>query len=213
MAPKIKRRKNMPTKKNRLPPGQFPINQHPRWGIDHPTIPGAKIPKIDIATYTLTLEGEIEKPLTLNWSDIQKLPTKQIISDFHCVEGWSILDNKWEGIPFTEILRIAKPKKTAKNATFTCADGYTTSLSIKELSKPNVLLATKLNDKPLEQTNGAPLRLTVPNKYAYKNPMWITKIKFTKNKELGYWEKHGYSDTADIWKNDRYTKQKTQKPS
>jgi len=198
----------MREKKHRLPPGQFPISQHPRWGIDHPTIPGAKVPKIDLDTYTLTIEGEVEKPLTLNWIDIQKLPTKEIVSDFHCVEGWSILDNKWQGIPFTELLHIVKPKKTAKNATFQCADRYTTSLTLKELNKPGVLLATKLNDKPLEEAMGAPIRLIVPNRYAYKSPMWITKIKFTEKKELGYWEKRGYSDTANIWKNDRYSPKK-----
>ena len=43
----------------------------------------------------------------------------------------------------------------------------------------------------------------VPKKYAYKSPMRLIKIRFTANKELGYWEARGYSDTADVWENDR----------
>jgi DMSO/TMAO reductase YedYZ molybdopterin-dependent catalytic subunit len=47
--------------------------------------------------------------------------------------------------------------------------------------------------------------LVVPDKYAYKSAMWITRIRFMSNKEKGYWEERGYSDTADVWKNDRYS--------
>jgi DMSO/TMAO reductase YedYZ molybdopterin-dependent catalytic subunit len=77
-------------------------------------------------------------------------------------------------------------------------------LSLEELLRDDVLLATKLDGKNLEEGLGSPLRLVVPNKYAYKSAMWITRIKFTEKKEMGYWEKRGYSDTADTWKNDRF---------
>jgi len=68
-----------------------------------------------------------------------------------------------------------------------------------------VLLAYKLDDKPLEEGLGFPLRLVVPGKYAYKSALWITRITFASEKELGYWEKRGYSDTADVWKDDRFS--------
>ena len=101
---------------------------------------------------------------------------------------------------------MVKPKPDAKFVTFECADGYTTSLSMEELSAPNVLLAYGLNGAPLEVGIGFPLRLIVPSKYAYKSALWVTSIKFTAKKELGYWEKLGYSDTADVWKNDRFAR-------
>jgi DMSO/TMAO reductase YedYZ molybdopterin-dependent catalytic subunit len=77
---------------------------------------------------------------------------------------------------------------------------------LKELSNDNVLLAYKLNSERLEEGYGFPLRLVVPDKYAYKSALWLTHIRFTAKKELGYWEKRGYSDTADVWKNDRFAK-------
>ncbi len=188
-----------------LPPSQMPIKRLMRWGTDHPAIT-SKIPKIDLKTWTLTIEGEVEKTLKLTWDEIVKLPSTESVSDFHCVEGWSVLDCKWQGIGFRAILDLVKPKQSARSVTFECADGYTTSLTLKELSNDNVLLAYKLNSEQLEEGYGFPLRLVVPDKYAYKSALWLTHIRFTAKKELGYWEKRGYSDTADVWKNDRFAK-------
>jgi DMSO/TMAO reductase YedYZ molybdopterin-dependent catalytic subunit len=192
-------------KDKELPPGQVPIKQLLRWGKNHPTI-GGPVPKIDLKSWTLLIDGEVEKPLKLSWNDFQKLPMAESVCDFHCVERWSVLNCRWEGVNFKTLADLAKPKKTAKFVTFECADGYTTSLSLDELLADDVLLAIKLDGKILEEGLGAPLRLVVPNKYAYKSAMWITRIRFTEKKEMGYWEKRGYSDTADVWKNDRFTR-------
>jgi DMSO/TMAO reductase YedYZ molybdopterin-dependent catalytic subunit len=192
-------------KRRRLPPGQRPIKSLLRWGIDHPGIARSN-PKIDLKTYTLEIGGEVENLVKLNWNAVLELPRVQSVSDFHCVEGWSVLDCKWEGIRFSQIVKLAKPKLAAKFVTFECADGYTTSFSVEELSGDDVLLAYGLNDKPLEEGIGFPLRLVVPNKYAYKSALWVIRIRFTAKKELGYWEKLGYSDTADVWTNDRYAR-------
>jgi DMSO/TMAO reductase YedYZ molybdopterin-dependent catalytic subunit len=193
------------SKPRKLPRGQRPIKRLLRWGVEHPGITRSN-PRIDVKTYTLEISGEVEKPLKLTWEEVIKLPKSYSVSDFHCVEGWSVLDCKWQGIRFGHIIELAKPKETAKYVTFECADGYTTSLSLEELSGEDVLLAYGLDDKPLEEGTGYPLRLVVPNKYGYKSALWVTKIRFTAKKELGYWEKLGYSDTADVWKNDRFAR-------
>lgn len=89
--------------------------------------------------------------------------------------------------------------------TFHCADGYVTSLPLKEVRKKDVLLAYRLNGEQLLPELGGPLRLVVPHKYAYKSAMWVSKITFTTKAILGYWERQGYSQTADVWTNDRYS--------
>lgn len=197
--------KDKDNKGKALPPGQFAIKHLLRWGKDHPTI-GGPVPQIDLEKWALVIDGEIAKPLKLDWNEIIELPRIESISNFHCVEGWSILGLKWEGIQFRTIIELVKPNENAKFVTFQCADAYTTSLSIKELSREDILLAYKLNEEYLEAGIGAPLRLVVPNKYAYKSAMWITRIYFTKDKELGYWESRVCSDTADVWSNGRFSK-------
>jgi len=193
------------TKPGKLPPGQRPIKRLLKWGTEHPGIAPSN-PKIDLKTYRLEIGGEVEEPVKLVWEEILKLPKIQSVSDFHCVEGWSVLDCRWEGIRFSQVVELVKPKESARFVTFECADSYTTSLSLEELSSEDVLLAYGLDDRPLEEGTGFPLRLVVPNKYAYKSALWVTKIKFTEKKELGYWEKRGYSDTADVWRNDRFAR-------
>jgi len=192
------------SKRKGLPPGQKPIKRLLRWGKDHPTI-GGPVPKIDLKKWILTIEGEVKKPIKLNWNNLLKLPTVESVSDFHCVEGWSVLGLKWEGIRFKHIVKIVEPEDTVKFVYFECADGYTTCLPLEELLGDNILVAYKLDGKYLEEGIGAPLRLVVPDKYAYKSAMWITRIKFASKKEIGYWESRGYSDTADVWKNDRFS--------
>jgi DMSO/TMAO reductase YedYZ molybdopterin-dependent catalytic subunit len=197
--------KDINTRRESLPPGQKPIKHLLRWGRDHPTI-GGPVPKIDLSKWFLAIDGEVKKPAKLSWSDLQKLPTVESVSDFHCVEGWSVLGLKWEGIHFKQIVNMVEPEETAEFVSFECADGYTTSLSLEELLGDSILLAYKLNGELLEEGIGAPLRLVVPDKYAYKSAMWITRIRFTSKKETGYWESRGYSDTADVWKNDRLSR-------
>lgn len=146
----------------------------------------------------------MENPAKLNWSQFLALPQTVSVSDFHCVEGWSVLDCKWTGVRISDIEKLVKPKPNAAAVTFECADGYTTSLYRTELAGDDVLLVHKLDDTPLEEGLGYPVRLIVPSKYAYKSALWVVKLRFTADKELGFWERRGYSDSADVWKNDRF---------
>jgi DMSO/TMAO reductase YedYZ molybdopterin-dependent catalytic subunit len=187
----------------KLPPDQQPIKKILRWGIDHPGITSEN-PKINLDTYKLAVDGEVENPATFGWQDFLALPQTVSVSDFHCVEGWSVLDCRWEGVHIKEIERVVKPRAVARAVTFTCSDGYTTSLFREELAQPDVLLVHRLNGEVLEEGYGFPVRLIVPSKYAYKSALWVERLTFTRGKELGFWERRGYSDSADVWKNDRY---------
>jgi DMSO/TMAO reductase YedYZ molybdopterin-dependent catalytic subunit len=186
----------------RLPPDQRWIDELLRWNIDHPGIIDEN-PPVDLEKWVLTVDGEVEEPVKLRWQEFIELSSADSKSDFHCVEGWSVRDCNWQGVKFSSITQLVKPKKDAKYVFFTCSDGYATSLDLKDLLKENVILAYKLNGKDLEESLGGPMRLVVPDKYGYKSAMWVKQITFRRTKELGYWEKRGYSDTADVWKNDR----------
>jgi len=187
----------------RLPPGQKSIEALLRWGIDHPGIT-RELPEIDRAAWRLTVDGEVKNPFTLGWEAFMELPQVESVSDFHCVEGWSVLDCRWEGVPFKTIAEKARPRPDGRHVWFECADGYTTSLPLEDLMGDDVVLAHRLNGEDLPPPLGGPVRLVAPRKYAYKSPMWLTRVTFTAEKRLGYWESGIYSDTADPWKNDRY---------
>ncbi len=192
-------------KPKRLPPDQTATDRILSWGSDHPGITLTN-PQLKLETYTLTVDGEVENPVKLGWNDFMKLPKTVSVSDFHCVEGWSVCDCKWEGVRIREIEKLVKPKDVARAVTFESADNYTTSLFREELAGDDVLLAYKLNDMPLTEGLGYPVRLIVPSKYAYKSALWMVRLRFTPGKELGFWERRGYSDSADVWQNDRFNR-------
>lgn len=168
-----------------MPPDQQATDRILRWGTDHPGITSTN-PQLKLETYTLTVEGEVEKPVKLGWNDFLKLPQTVSVSDFHCVEGWSVLDCKWEGVRIKDIEKLVKPREVARTVTFECVDNYTTSLFREELAGDDVLLAYKLNDEMLDEGLGFPVRLIVPSKYAYKSALWVVRLRFTRNKELGF---------------------------
>ena len=181
----------------RVPPNQ-------RLTEEFPVLHVGPVPKFDRDTWNFVVEGLVENPVRLGFDEFLKLPKTVSVSDFHCVTGWSRLGNRWEGVSFKSVADMVKPLKEAKYVTVVAEGDYTTSLPLEELLDDDVLLAYGFEGKPLEPVHGGPLRLVVPKKYAYKSAKWVRKLRFTKEQELGYWEKRGYSNSADPWKEERY---------
>ena len=181
----------------RIPPNQRVTSKFPVLHV-------GRVPKFDPKTWDFTVEGLVENPLRLTYEEFLKLPKIESVSDFHCVTGWSRLDNRWEGVTFNTIRDLVKPLKEAKYVTVVAEGNYTTSLPLEDLVEDDVLLAYRFDDKPLKPEHGGPLRIVVPKKYAYKSAKWVRKLRFTRKQERGYWEKRGYSNTADPWKEERY---------
>ncbi len=187
----------MGEEKQKVPPNQ-------RVTSKFPVLHEEPIPKFDPKTWDFVVEGLVKNPVRLTYEEFLKLLKVVSVSDFHCVTGWSKLDNKWEGVAFKTVSDLVKPLKEARYVTVVAEGDYTTSLPLEDLLDDDVLLAYRLDDKPLEPEHGGPLRLVVPKKYAYKSAKWVRKLRFTEEQELGYWEKRGYSNTADPWKEERY---------
>ncbi len=182
----------------RLPPNQ-------RLTSNFPVLHFGRVPEFDKRTWDFRVEGLVENPVRLTFDEFLALEKTVDVSDFHCVTGWSRFDNKWEGVLFSDIAKLAMPKTDAKFVTIEADGGYTTSLPLTELMELDVLFAYAFEGKPLEPMHGGPLRLVVPKKYAYKSAKWVRKVVFTKEQELGFWEQRGYSNSADPWKEERYS--------
>ena len=183
--------------KDRLPPGQ-------RLTTDFPVLHYAGVPRVDLATWRFEVAGEVAHPLQLSHSEFLALPKVTIISDFHCVTGWSRFDNRWEGVGCKEIASRCAPLASARFVTISSEDNYTTSLPLEQLLDDDVLLAYAHDGKQLAPEHGGPLRLIVPKRYAYKSAKWVKGLKFTVGQEIGFWEDRGYSNSADPWKEERY---------
>ena len=192
------------TDENRLPPGQHEIEHFPVLHVGN-------IPRVARADWDLRIEGEVRTPKRLSYDELRALPSVIDISDFHCVESWSLFDIAWQGVRFSDIADLVGPTQRARFVTIGCdgssraesREGYTTSLPIEDMMRPDVLLAWGMNGEDLSPEHGFPLRLVVPHKYAYKAAKWVRWIRFTYDQELGYWEQRGYSNSADPWREER----------
>lgn len=183
---------------DRLPPGQKGVRKWPRLDL-------GIVPRFEPTNWDLRVEGEVDAPQRFTFDEFQGLPSVRTTSAFHCVTGWTTFDNAWEGVTIQELADRAKIRPSAKFATFTCGDGYTTSHPLAVLYDSDVLMVHRWDGKPLPVEHGGPVRLLVPKRYAYKSAKWVRQVTFTTEEQLGYWEIRGYSNTADPWTEDRYS--------
>lgn len=155
---------------------------------------------IDKNTYTLTVDGLVDNPLTLTYAQLLAYPQESRLTDLDCVEGWSFTA-KWTGPALNSIFNDAKVKPDAKIAIFYTADvpkGYT-SLDLSYISDNNIIIALKDNDLTLPPNRGFPFQVVAMSKFGYKWAKWVTRIELSSDTNFrGYWESLGYSNNADI---------------
>jgi len=155
-------------------------------------------PTFDPATYRLQVTGAVEQPLSLSWDEVLALPQARQTTDFHCVTGWTVGGVHWQGVRLQDLWDRAKPTSEAKFANFVSLEQpYVDSLSMKQTTMPNVMLAHGMDGKPLTQAHGAPMRLVIPEMYGYKGVKWLTRIDLVPKLEEGFWEQRGYD--VDAW--------------
>ncbi|MCA9466219.1 MAG: molybdopterin-dependent oxidoreductase, partial [Nitrospira sp.] len=106
-------------------------------------------------------------------------PKIDLVTDFHCVTTWSMLDCAWQGVSFRHLIDVVRPLSSAQFLFFESYDDYTTNLPLEVCVDDDVLLATHWNGKPLSRDHGWPVRMLIPKRYAWKGAKWIKKITFS----------------------------------
>ena len=180
-------------RENRIPPGQ---SRTKKW----PVLDAHGAPEIDLATWTFKVDGLVEKPLRLSLDEFMQLSVVKVYSDFHCVTRWSRLDNIWTGVPTREIARLADVKPEAK---FVLALAYdycwTTNVPIEYFLKEDSLFAFLHDGAPIPPEHGGPVRLIIPQLYAWKSAKWIKGVRFLAEDQAGFWEQGGYHMRGNPW--------------
>lgn len=157
-----------------------------------------EMPVFHSEDWSFAADGMIEQAQSWNWEQFLKLPRVTQVSDFHCITGWSVYGCMWEGIPLSALLDQVGVKDGATHVKLYSGDGvYTDALDLKQARMENVLLAVLLDGKPLPQQLGGPVRLVVPDMYAYKSVKWLQRIELIDKEHLGYWQVRGYE--KDAW--------------
>lgn len=156
------------------------------------------IPSFSNANWSFRIDGLVERAQVWNWEQFVKLARTVQVSDFHCVTGWSVYKNTWEGISLAQLLKQAGVKPEAHSVKFYSGDGvYTDAITMDQAQMEDIMVAVMHDGKPIPADLGGPVRLVIPQMYAYKSVKWLNRIELIDSEHIGYWEERGYD--KDAW--------------
>ena len=191
----------------RLPPGQALTRKFP-------VLHYGPVPEFNPATWDFVIWGEVETPLRFTWDEFLHLPRRKVVMDIHCVTRWSKFDTVWEGVSVKDLIEtgLLKLKPTVRYVIQHAEYGFTANLPLEVVLQDNFLLATHFNGEPLTPEHGYPLRGVIgaiPGRedlkvtYFWKGAKWLRGLEFTREDRPGFWERAGYHNEADVWKEQR----------
>jgi len=178
---------------DRLPPGQTRTR---KW----PVLDAHGTPEVDLEKWQFEVGGLVERPSKWSLDEFMRLPASKVYADFHCVTRWSRLDNLWGGVSTRTVAELAGVRAGAR---FVIAEGYdygwTTNLPLEYFLAEDSLFAWTNDGRPIPPEHGGPVRLVVPQLYAWKSAKWVKGVRFLAEDSAGFWEEGGYHMRGVPW--------------
>ena len=188
-------RRRSTTDPSRVPPGQHLTG-------DFPVLSAGPTPHTPLQQWSFTIRGALDEPMSWSWEEFIALPAETITVDIHCVTKWSKLDTHWRGVSLDTLLDAVDTE--AEYLTAWSDGGYTTNLTIDDVTGGRAWVAYEYGAEPLEAEHGGPARLLVPHLYFWKSAKWVRGLTLTPTDEPGFWETYGYHNHGDPWLEQRY---------
>jgi DMSO/TMAO reductase YedYZ molybdopterin-dependent catalytic subunit len=179
----------------RVPPGQYVTR-------DFPVLSAGPTPRTPLDGWTFSVQGAVRRSLSWSWEEFRSLPRETVKVDIHCVTKWSKLDTTWTGVSVDTLLDAAEPDGAFVVAL--CDGGYTTNLPLDDLRGGKAWIADEYEGDPLAPEHGGPARLLVPHLYFWKSAKWVRGLRLRDRDEAGFWERYGYHNYGDPWKEQRF---------
>jgi DMSO/TMAO reductase YedYZ molybdopterin-dependent catalytic subunit len=189
------RRHESPAQAARVPPGQYVTS-------DFPVLSAGPTPRTALADWTFSVRQPGGASHAWTWPELLALPSEQVTVDIHCVTRWSKLDTSWRGVAIDTLL--AQMVQDARFVLAFCDGGYTTNLPLADVTGGRAWLAYEYDGAPLAPEHGGPARLLVPHLYFWKSAKWVRGLELRTEDEPGFWERYGYNNYGDPWREQRY---------
>jgi DMSO/TMAO reductase YedYZ molybdopterin-dependent catalytic subunit len=175
------------------------------------------IPHVEVGSWRLTLGGTVRNPLKFTLDDLKALPRRTSQVTLECAgngrakfsprpisQPWlleAVGNAEWTGTPLRNLLNAAGPLETTAEVVFTGLDRgvqgaveqhYERSLTLREASRADALLAYEMNGQPLAPQHGYPLRLVIPGWYGMAHVKWLHSITLIDRPFRGYQQEPAY---------------------
>ncbi|MET7384662.1 sulfite oxidase-like oxidoreductase [Streptomyces sp. NPDC005385] len=185
-----------------LPPGQ---RLQRGWPVTHyGPVPKFRSERWEFRVFGATADGDKRC-----WSheEFTALPYASVVADLHCVTKFSMLGAEWGGVAARTILAIAPPSPAVTHVMVWAEYGFSSNLRLADFASERTIFATHKDGELLTAEHGFPLRLVVPQLYAWKGPKWVRGIEYMTADRRGFWEERGYHNVGDPWREQRYSYQ------
>jgi len=186
----------------KLPPGQ---RLQRGWPVTHyGPVPRFKPDTWEFQVFGATADGGKH---TWRHEEFAQLPFSTTVGDFHCVTRFSMLGVEWGGIAASTILELVPPAPGVTHVMVWAEYGFSSNLRIADFAAETSIFATHRGGEPLTVEHGFPVRLIVPQLYAWKGPKWVRGVEYMTADRRGFWEERGYHNVGDPWAEQRYSYQ------
>ena len=152
------------------------------------------IPEIVSATWTLTVDGEVEQPMTFSLADLEAMPIVELPAFLECTgngrsrfepvaEGTTWKNDAagnavWGGVRLRDLLEAAGVTDAGIKVVSQGADldPMQRGLPLGVAMQPSTLIALRMNGERLPAAHGAPARLLVPGWAGIASTKWLTRL-------------------------------------
>jgi DMSO/TMAO reductase YedYZ molybdopterin-dependent catalytic subunit len=160
-------------------------------------------PVVAAQGWTLSVGGNVDKPLKLSLTDLRALPSTTEYVTMECISnnvgGGLMSTGSFTGVRLSDLLAMAGPRTNGTWAAFKARDGYAESLPVSLIQgAPELLVAYDLDGAPLPEAHGFPARILLPGHYGMKGPKWLDSIDLVDHESGGYWEMQGWDHNAVV---------------
>jgi DMSO/TMAO reductase YedYZ molybdopterin-dependent catalytic subunit len=160
-------------------------------------------PVVAAQGWSLTVGGEVDKPLKLSLAELRALPSSAEYVTMECISnnvgGGLMSTGTFTGVKLNDLLAMASPRSKGTWAAFKARDGYAESLPMSLIQgAPELLVAYDLDGAPLPAAHGYPARILLPGHYGMKGPKWLDSIDLVDHESGGYWEMQGWDHNAVV---------------
>ena len=161
------------------------------WAEGHPGT-------LDRENWELKVTGSCEKPQDFTWKQLNALPQTEVQGRLTSVTRWSV-GGIWKGILLATILQAVGMKSSCRYVRFwSVGEIYDTSIPLEIALKEKSIIAHSYEGEYLSEDYGGPIRAFIPYLWGYKSAKSIVRIELMDYYVPGYWEKRGYTDSAEI---------------
>lgn len=155
---------------------------------------------VDTSTWRLQVVRATGDTLKISLDDIKKLPKKDVVFNFKCIEGWSQI-SYWGGVPlktFMDYYHLNTQENMSYVGLQTIDKKYYVGIDMPSALQAETILCYEMNSQPLPMNQGYPLRLIIPVKYGIKHLKQIGTMYFSNQKPPDYWAERGYDYYAGL---------------